>query len=191
MEKIRNGVFPTRDIFIEIVHPSQTASAPGDIPGKSPSQFWTRPRFDSQWVRVYVGASSLLPWLVLGLLFAATAIAQDTATGAIRGTVGDSGGARIGASSVVLVNSATNFAIPRPATALAASPLSCFRRAITRRAPSRRECHRRPRPALHVDVGGTTELAFKLAVAGTKETVTVSGRAAAGRKSAQRTLLSD
>ena len=30
-------------------------------------------------------------------------------------------------------------------------------------------------PGLHVDVGGTTELAFKLAVAGTKETVTVSG----------------
>jgi hypothetical protein len=30
-------------------------------------------------------------------------------------------------------------------------------------------------PGLHVDVGGTTELVFKLAVAGTKETVTVSG----------------
>ena len=30
-------------------------------------------------------------------------------------------------------------------------------------------------PSLHVDLGGTTELVFKLAVAGTKETVTVSG----------------
>ncbi len=30
-------------------------------------------------------------------------------------------------------------------------------------------------PRLHVDVGGTTELVFKLAVAGAKETVTVSG----------------
>jgi hypothetical protein len=30
-------------------------------------------------------------------------------------------------------------------------------------------------PGLHVDVGGTTELAFKLAVAGIKETITVSG----------------
>jgi hypothetical protein len=30
-------------------------------------------------------------------------------------------------------------------------------------------------PGLHVDVGGTTTLEFKLAVAGTKETVTVSG----------------
>ena len=38
-----------------------------------------------------------------------TALAQDTSTGAIRGTVGDSGGARIGGAIVVLVNAATNF----------------------------------------------------------------------------------
>ena len=47
--------------------------------------------------------------LVSGLLFATAAPAQDTSSGAIRGTVGDAAGARIGAASVVLVNAATNF----------------------------------------------------------------------------------
>ena len=46
---------------------------------------------------------------ISGLWFATAALAQDTSTGAIRGTVGDASGARIGASSVVLVNAATNF----------------------------------------------------------------------------------
>lgn len=46
---------------------------------------------------------------ISGLWFATAAFAQDTSTGAIRGTVGDASGARIGASSVVLVNAATNF----------------------------------------------------------------------------------
>jgi len=36
-------------------------------------------------------------------------MAQDTSTGAIRGTVSDSAGARISAAAVVLVNAATNF----------------------------------------------------------------------------------
>jgi hypothetical protein len=48
------------------------------------------------------------------LWFAIAAFAQDTSTGAIRGTVGDASGARIGASSVVLVNAATNFRYSTP-----------------------------------------------------------------------------
>jgi hypothetical protein len=46
--------------------------------------------------------------LVAGLLFSA-ALAQEASTGAIRGTVADAGGGRIGAATVVLVNTATNF----------------------------------------------------------------------------------
>jgi hypothetical protein len=38
-----------------------------------------------------------------------TALAQEASTGAIRGTVADGAGGRIGAATVVLVNAATNF----------------------------------------------------------------------------------
>ena len=52
---------------------------------------------------------SVSSFFLCGLWFASAVFAQDTSTGAIRGTVGDSAGARIGASSIVLVNAATNF----------------------------------------------------------------------------------
>ncbi len=109
------------------------------------------------------------------LFCSVTAFSQDTSTGAIRGTVGDSAGARIGASSVVLVNVATNF---RYATISDGFGRFAFELLPPGDYSARAESpgmSPQTTPSLHVDVGGTTELIFKLAVAGAKETITVSG----------------
>ena len=102
------------------------------------------------------------------------AFAQDASTGALRGTVVDSMGSRIAGAVVVIVNDATGFRhsgasdsngqfvfqlLPPGdysgrATAMGMSPQ------VT--------------PRLHVAVDGTTEIEFRLTVAGVAETVTVS-----------------
>ena len=126
-------------------------------------------------VRVYVERPSFLLRSLHLLLLAAAAAAQDTSTGAIRGTVSDSAGARIGAASVVLVNAATNF---RYDTTTGIDGRFAFELLLPGDYTARAESpgmSPQTTPRLHVDVGGTAELVFKLAVAGTKETVTVSG----------------
>ena len=112
----------------------------------------------------------------LAILFLATAVmAQDTSTGAIRGTVSDSAGARIGDAAVVLVNAATNF---RYSTTSDVSGRFAFELLPPGEYSARADSpgmSPQTTPRLRVDVGGTTELTFKLAVAGASETVTVSG----------------
>jgi hypothetical protein len=108
------------------------------------------------------------------LFLAAVALAQDTSTGTIRGSVTDAAGARVGAASVVLVNTATNF---RYATTTDIAGRFAFELLPPGDYSARAESpgmSPQTTPGLHVDVGGTTELVFKLAVAGTRETVTVS-----------------
>lgn len=112
--------------------------------------------------------------LLSSLLFA-TALAQEASTGAIRGTVADSGGGRIGAATVVLVNAATNF---RYSTTTNITGHFAFELLPPGDYSARVESpgmSPQTTPRLHVDVGGTAELEFKLAVAGVKESVTVSG----------------
>lgn len=101
------------------------------------------------------------------------AAAQDSATGSIRGTVLDSTGGRIAQASVVVVNTATgrlssvisdaegNFALellPGDYTARVEAPGMSPQ--VT--------------PQMHVDVGGTAELEFRLKIAGAQESMTVS-----------------
>ncbi len=109
------------------------------------------------------------------LLLATTALAQDASTGAIRGTVSDNAGARIGAATVAMVNVATDiryfattdregrfaFELLPPGDYLGRVESPGMSPQVT--------------PSLHVELGGITQLEFKLAVAGTKETITVSG----------------
>lgn len=112
---------------------------------------------------------------LLILLLIATALAQDSSTGALRGTVTDPAGARIAGATVAVVNIATSvrtfatsdregrfvFPLLTPGDYLARVEAPGMSPQVT--------------PALHVEVGGTTELEFKLTVAGSKETITVSG----------------
>ncbi len=111
---------------------------------------------------------------ISSLLLATPALTQD-ATGAIRGTVTDAGGGRIGAATVVLVNTATNF---RYSTTTDVTGHFIFDLLPPGDYSGRVESpgmSPQTTPRLHVDVGGTTDLEFKLAIAGVKETVTVSG----------------
>jgi hypothetical protein len=112
----------------------------------------------------------------LAILFCPIGVfSQDTSTGAIRGTVGDSVGARIGGASIVLVNAATNF---RYSTTTDVTGRFGFELLPPGDYSARADAagmSPQTTPSLHVDLGGMTELVFKLAVAGTKETVTVSG----------------
>jgi hypothetical protein len=108
-------------------------------------------------------------------LLAMPAFPQDTSTGAIRGTVSDSSGSRIVDASIALVDAAQGFRYfvtsdsegqfvfellpPGEYSARAVAP----------------DMSPQLTPKLHVDVGATTEVEFKLQVGGAKEQVTVSG----------------
>jgi len=133
------------------------------------------PRLRSSWCHLYSCFNScfISSLLVCGLLV--PALAQDAGTGAIRGTVSDAAGERVGAASIVLINAATNF---RYSTTTDISGRFGFELLPPGDYAARVESpgmSPQTTPRLHVDVGGTAELHFKLAVAGAKETVTVSG----------------
>ncbi len=100
--------------------------------------------------------------------------AQDSATGAIRGTVVDSSGSRIAQASIAVVNAATS-------TRYSATSDSEGRFALEVLPPgdysARAEAtgmSPQVTPQLHVDVGGAAELEFRLKIADAQENVTVS-----------------
>jgi hypothetical protein len=109
------------------------------------------------------------------ILLAIPASAQDASTGAIRGTVVDSAGRRIVDASIVLVDSAQGFRYFVTSDSEGRfvfellPPGEYAARAV---AP---DMSPQLTPKLHVDVGATTEIEFKLQVGGAKEMVTVSG----------------
>src|SRR5712691_10453502 len=109
------------------------------------------------------------------LFLASAALAQDASTGALRGTVTDASGSRSPRATVVLVNSATGL---RYSSATDDEGHFAFELLLPGDYSARAESagmSPQVTPRLHVDVGGTAELDFKLVVAGAKETVTVSG----------------
>jgi Carboxypeptidase regulatory-like domain len=115
------------------------------------------------------GASAIL------VIFCAPVFAQDASSGALRGAVLDSSGARIGDATVVLVNLDDGFrySIASDATgrfAFELLPPGDYSARATASGMSPQVMAK-----LHVPVGGSVELDFKLTVAGSKETVTVSG----------------
>jgi Carboxypeptidase regulatory-like domain/TonB dependent receptor len=100
---------------------------------------------------------------------------QDASTGAIRGTVVDASGDRVPGASIALINNTTGSHYSAISDDLGQFsfqlllPGDYFARATAEKMSPQLT------PRLHVDVGGTTEIGFKLAVAGAKETITVSG----------------
>jgi len=122
--------------------------------------------------RVYV----LVPVLLFVIMMAARVplTAQDSVTGAIRGTVLDTSGSRIAQASIVVVNTATAARYTAVSDsegrfALDLLPPGDYSARATAPAMSPQVT-----PQLHVDVGGTAELEFRLTVAGAHESVTVS-----------------
>jgi hypothetical protein len=99
--------------------------------------------------------------------------AQDSATGSLRGTVVDFTGSRVPQASIVVVSAATgarhsatsdaegHFAIELPPGDYSARTVA-------------QGMSPQVTPQLHIDVGGVTELEFRLNIAGAHEQVTVS-----------------
>ena len=80
------------------------------------------------------------------LLLAATALAQDASTGAIRGSVFDSSGGRIHGAAIALMNVATGSAMGGRRTPTDVLLLICFRRGNTRPGLKPPACRRKSRP---------------------------------------------
>lgn len=113
------------------------------------------------------------------LIGAAGAVAQDSATGAIRGTVMDVSGGRIAQASVAVVNAATGTRYIATSDregrfALELLPPGDYSLRVEAQGMSPEVT-----PQVHVSVGGAAELEFRLRVAGAQETVTVSGEPSA------------
>jgi hypothetical protein len=112
---------------------------------------------------------------VILLLLASYTFSQDASTGALRGTVTDSSGGRLAGATIVFVNTATGL---RYSAATDHEGRFDFQLLPPGDYSGRAESpgmSPQTTPPLHVDVGGATEIEFKLVVAGAKETVTVTG----------------
>jgi hypothetical protein len=125
---------------------------------------------------LWVSRLSFTAAIVLIFVLTATrAGGQDASTAALRGVVMDTRGALVGGATVTLVSASTG--IRYSATTdregryffdlLTPSDYSARAEALGM-SPELS-------PGLHLDVGGITQLDFRLSVAGSKETVTVSG----------------
>ncbi|MBA3913074.1 MAG: carboxypeptidase regulatory-like domain-containing protein, partial [Acidobacteriales bacterium] len=100
---------------------------------------------------------------------------QDASTGALRGTVADSGGARIGSATVALVNNATGLRYSADTDASGRFVIELLPPGDYVARATSDGMSPQVTPKLHIEVNGTTELAFTLSVAGAQESVTVSG----------------
>jgi hypothetical protein len=113
--------------------------------------------------------------LLLLASLAGTVQAQDASTGAIRGTVSDVGGGQVAGATVVVVNAATGFRYSVTSDAEGRFVLDLLPPGEYSARAESVGMSPQVTPRLRVEVGGATEVEFKLAVAGAKETVTVSG----------------
>ncbi len=124
--------------------------------------------------------STRLFWRMLAVaivLFWATVLthAQDSSTGAIRGAVTDTAEAVIPGANVVLVNEANAI---RHSTVTSGEGVYVFQLLAQGDYSARAEAagmSPQATPVLHLEVGGTLQLDLQLSVAGSKETVTISG----------------
>ena len=120
---------------------------------------------------------SSLVLLLLAFSAAATLRAQDASTGALRGTVRDASGARISGAEVRLLSPRTGVertTVTSQEGAFVFQMLPPGEYAVQVSAPAMAVARRY---GIQVEVGGAVELAFPMEVAGSRETVTVSGAA--------------
>jgi hypothetical protein len=119
-------------------------------------------------------------FLVLALVITNPVLlpAQDSATGAVRGTVVDARGGRIPQASIVLVSTATNARFSSATDTegrftIELLPPGDYSARVVAQGMSPQVT-----PQLHVDVGGVAEMEFRLTIAGAQENVTVSAQPA-------------
>ncbi len=119
----------------------------------------------------YIRFSRLFAFM---LLFAGASISQDASTGAIRGTVVDASGSRVPGAAIALVNAATGFRYGATSDAEGQFSFQLLPPGDYSARATAEKMSPQLTPRLHVDVGAVTQIEFKLAVAGAKETITVS-----------------
>jgi hypothetical protein len=100
--------------------------------------------------------------------------AQDSATGSIRGVVLDSVGARIPQASIVVVNTATSARYAITGDGEGRFVLELLPPGDYSGRAEAEGMSPQTTPPLHVDVGGTSQLEFRLSVAGSQESLTVT-----------------
>jgi hypothetical protein len=101
-------------------------------------------------------------------------LAQDASTGAIRGTVADPSNSRIVGATIALVNNATGFHYEQTSDSIGhfafqLLPPGEYLARVTSAGMSPQVSR-----TLRVDLGGITDIDFKLAIAGARESITVS-----------------
>ena len=106
-------------------------------------------------------------------LLLTAALAQDASTGAIRGTVSDQAGGRIPGATVAVVNNATGVRYSNSADTEGRFVLQLLPPGDYSGRAVSPGMSPQITPTVHVEIGGTLQLEFKLAVAGSTETVTV------------------
>ena len=116
----------------------------------------------------------VLPALVVFLLTLPAPVMAQDATGAIRGIVLDSSGSRIAQASVALVNNATGTRYTAVSDAEGAFALDLLPPGDYSGRAVAEGMSPQVTPQVHVDVGGSTNLEFRLSVASAQENVTVS-----------------
>jgi hypothetical protein len=118
---------------------------------------------------------ALLCLIATCFLLISLAPAQDSATGAIHGTVLDPAGAHIAQASIVAVSSATGVRYSATSDSEGRFSLDLLPPGdYTARAVADKMSPQKT-PLLRVDVGASTEIEFRLSIAGPQENVTVSG----------------
>ena len=120
-------------------------------------------------IRVRIVFSSLL------LASALTALAQDSATGALRGTVIDPTGGRIARATIVIINIATGTRHTTTSDAEGRFAVDLLPPGDYTARTTADGMSPQLSPLLHIDVGAALELDFHLTIAGAQENVTVSG----------------
>jgi hypothetical protein len=110
------------------------------------------------------------------LLLLTASLAQDASTGAIRGTVSDAAHARIRGATVTAVNIATGMRYFTTTDSEGRFALQLLPPGDYLARAESPEMSAQVTPRLHVELGAATEVDFTLAVAGVRETITVSSQ---------------
>jgi Carboxypeptidase regulatory-like domain len=109
------------------------------------------------------------------LLLPAALLAQDASTGVIRGTVLDPDGGLIQGATVAIVNAATGATYAATTDANGHFAMELLPAGDYSARAEVQSMSPQVTPPLHLDVGGTLQLQFRLTLARTSESVTVSG----------------
>jgi hypothetical protein len=113
-------------------------------------------------------------WLVAVLLFASVSFSQDGSTGSIGGTVLDPSGRRIAGAAIALVNNSTGFKYEQTTDLEGRFAFQLLPPGDYSARVSADKMSPQLSPFLRVTLGETTEIEFKLQIAGAMENLTVS-----------------